>query len=82
MEAQQIQQAFDELNGIIRRARGNARSDIYARRMRDAITVAYELREAGKWLPREGASTEKADKLVAMGVTEAVYGRGRSLLEK
>lgn len=77
---------LDEVDKIERSASGNSRNGIFARRAHQAVANAYEAefdskyKRTGRYKPRSGVDTTTADKLVAMGATEAVYGRGRQLL--
>ncbi len=82
MNSEQVQKFFDELDSIQRKASGNARSGIFAKRAMDKITTGYKKDWTTKqWTPRENAeAVAVADKLIEMGSVEAVYGRGRSLL--
>jgi hypothetical protein len=82
METNKISNFLTEIDKIQQRASGNARSAIFCRRAHDAIVNVYFKNTRDEYEVRIGKSSEIADKLITMGATEAIYGRGRTLLQK
>jgi len=84
-----VKKVLDELDQIMRRSTGNARSGIFALRARQLIINGYEIKD-GQYQPRKFSTSitaeqlavriEQANRLLEMGATEAVYGKGRALL--
>ncbi len=54
----------------------------FSSRAQQVVANAYAKQADGSWNIRIDVDTTSADKLVAMGPTEAVFGAGRSLLRK
>mgnify|MGYP001585292816 CR=1 FL=1 len=70
--------AIDDLN---RKASGNSRTRIFTQRARELVVKAYRMDWTTKvYTAREGADTSQADKLIAFGIEQAIYGAGRNLL--
>jgi hypothetical protein len=80
MASNNIKKFLAEVDKLAR-GRGNQRSAMFARRAYQAVVEVYEIRN-GEYEPRPGCDTAHADRLIEMGTTEAVYGRGRALLYK
>ena len=77
-KAAQVQEFVKELDRL---SHGRGNSAIFAQRARYIINAAYST-----WgiVFAIGSDEEmaKADKLMDMGITEAIYGRGRAMLRK
>ena len=82
MDAQTISNFVSELDNIIRTTGSNQQAHIFAQRARNVVTNAYDGNAVVRWQQRPGVDTTNADKLITMGKSEAVFGRGRSLLRK
>jgi hypothetical protein len=82
MDAKQF---LDELDKKVRATRPNQQSHIFAKRAMNVITAAYDLNPNSSNFGnvRKEATPEqieKANKLIELGITEAIYGKGRVYL--
>ncbi len=90
MTSKQIEEFLSKIDEANRKASGNSKTRIFTERARNLIVAAYEkyhtsdagVPVAGEWTARKGADTTKADELVEMGFEQAIYGKGRFLLQK
>lgn len=64
------------------RSGANSAAHQFSSRAQQVIASAYAKQADGSWNIRPEVDTAKADRLIVMGATEAVFGAGRSLLRK
>ena len=80
-KATKLTEFWNKMEGFQRGSRNSA-AYIFSSRAQQVIADAYAKQADGSWNIRIGVDTTNADKLVEMGYSEAVMGRGRSMLRK